>query len=152
MQKTAIGSGLAHGGSCSITKTCLPGRQALLVMKLIVVLLTAAFVNVSAEGLSQNVSYSGKECRHQVCFSGSGKTNRLPVRVQRAFIAARETCRRSKPAIFRCNNSSVCCSKSQPVDYMIRSKTILLFRKTADAVSEEPARSFHYQPTLPLRP
>ena len=43
--------------------------KTLLVMKLTFVLLTAAFLNVSATGLSQNVSFSGKNVQLTRIFS-----------------------------------------------------------------------------------
>jgi TonB-linked SusC/RagA family outer membrane protein len=141
MQKTAIGSGFARWGGCTITKTCLPGRQALLVMKLIVVLLTAAFVNVSAEGLSQSVSYSGKNADIRSVF--------LEVEKQTGYLFAYNDplLQSAKPVTIRASNLPLqqflsLLFKDQPVDYMIRSKTILLFRKTSDPVKEEPAKLF----------
>ena len=140
MQKTAIGSGIAHGGNRTITKTCLPVRQALLVMKLIVVLLTAAFLNVSAEGLSQNVSYAGKNADIRSVF--------LEVEKQTGylFVYNEPVLQNAKPVSVRANNLPLheflsLLFKEQPVDYMVRSKTILLFRKSPIAV-EAPARMF----------
>jgi TonB-linked SusC/RagA family outer membrane protein len=62
MPKTAIGGGLA----------CLSRRhftKPLLVMKLTVLLLTTAFLNVSANGLSQSVSFAGKDVSLEKVFS-----------------------------------------------------------------------------------
>src|SRR5882757_1326236 len=62
MQKTAFCGWPARGSNRRITKT-------LMVMKLMMVLLTAALMNVSAKGISQNVSYSGKDVPLEKVFS-----------------------------------------------------------------------------------
>lgn len=62
MLKTAICGWSAHGSNRHITKT-------LLVMKLTVFLLTVAILNVSAKGLSQTVTLSGKNISLEKVFS-----------------------------------------------------------------------------------
>ncbi|WP_127132866.1 SusC/RagA family TonB-linked outer membrane protein [Pseudoflavitalea rhizosphaerae] len=149
MQKTAIGSGVTHGGSRTITKTCLPGRQALLVMKLIVVLLTAAFVNVSAEGLSQKVSYSGKNADIKSVF--------LEVEKQTGylFVYNEPVLQSVKPVSIQASNLPLqqflgLLFNNQPIDFMVKSKTILLFRKTVEPTREEPARIIIGAPPPPV--
>ncbi|MGN6421342.1 MAG: SusC/RagA family TonB-linked outer membrane protein [Pseudobacter sp.] len=148
MQKTAIGSGNACGGNRSITKTCLPVRQALLVMKLIVVLLTAAFVNVSAKGLSQNVSYAAKNADLRSVF--------LEVEKQTGylFVYNEPVLQSAKPVSIRASNLPVMeflslLFKDQPVDFMVRSKTILLFRKSEIAPPAPPREFVIVGPVAP---
>lgn len=134
MQKTAIGSGAVQRNNRAITKTHLPVRQVLLVMKLIVVLLTATFMNVSANSFSQNVSYSGRNADIKTVLEEVEKQTGY------LFVYNEPVLQSAKPVSIRASNLPLQqflnqLFKDQPVDFMIRSKTIILFRKTR----EEPA-------------
>ena len=62
MTKTAFCGWITYGGIHPFTKI-------LLVMKLTVFFLTIAFLNVTAKGFSQNVTFSGKNVALETIFS-----------------------------------------------------------------------------------
>lgn len=116
MQKNAFRGWSTRGKTRYITQT-------VLVMRLTVFLLTAAFLNVSAEGLSQNVTLSGKhltlekvfkEVKHQTgyyfLYPEKALANVRPVDVQVENMPLREFL----DLVF----------KGQPLSYIIESKTI----------------------------
>jgi len=67
MHLIAIG-GFLRRQKTSITKICLPARQALLVMKLTIILLTVALFEANATGFSQSVSISERNVRLESVF------------------------------------------------------------------------------------
>jgi hypothetical protein len=66
MQKTAICRWPAHGGIHYVTKT-------LLVMKLTILFLTVALLHVQANGLSQTITFSGKDVAIKSVFTAVEK-------------------------------------------------------------------------------
>ena len=85
MTKTAYCGGATRGGTRRVTKI-------LLVMRLTALLLTAAFINVSAKGISQNITFSARsvplekvfgeikrQTGYSVLYSQAGLANSTPV-------------------------------------------------------------------------
>lgn len=121
MLKTAICRWPAQGSNTCITKT-------LLVMKLTIVLLTAVFLNVSANGLSQTVNLNTKDTPLEKVFE--------EVRKQTGFLFlypdnALSGC---KTVTIRAENMPLLrfldeLFKNQPLECIVASKTINVFRK-----------------------
>jgi TonB-dependent starch-binding outer membrane protein SusC len=122
MQKNALCGRLVHGNTCRITKM-------LLVMKLTFLLLTVALLNVSAEGISQNITYSGKNVSLVKVFREVEKQTGL------VFFYRKNLLDEAKPVSIEAVNASLTeflnqLFKNQLLDYSIESKTITLSRKT----------------------
>jgi TonB-dependent starch-binding outer membrane protein SusC len=128
MLKTAYCGGSTHGRIPHITKTCLSVRQVLLVMRLTVLLLTVACLQVAASGKAQNISFSGrnvplekliKEVQRQTgyvfLFEGKLLHGTTPVTIQAKGIPLTEFLEK----VF----------ENQPIKYMLVSKSIVLFGK-----------------------
>jgi len=126
MQKTAICRRSAYGGNRYVTKT-------LLVMKLTIIFLTVALLNVHAEGLSQTVTFSGKNVGIKSVFAAIEKQTGYffvyndplvkdlrTVTVQADKLPLKEFL----DLLF----------KDLQLDYTIRSRTILLFHKTPTVI------------------
>ncbi len=116
MTKTALCGWYVHGGNRHITKT-------LLVMKLTVFLLTAAFLNVSAKGVSQNVTLSGKNLPLEKVFAEVKKQTGYFI------LYSKEVVEKGKPvnieaADMPLSNFLDLVFKDQPLSYIIDSKTI----------------------------
>ena len=121
MQKTAFCRRPAYGGIRYVTKT-------LLVMKLTILFLTVALLNVHAKGLSQTVTFSGKNVGIKSVFAAVEKQTGY-------FFVYND------PLVKALGNVNVQADKlplkdfldllfrDLQLDYAIRSKTILLFRK-----------------------
>ena len=123
MQKSALCGWDARWGNRRITKT-------LLVMKLTFVLLTAAFLNVCAKGVSQNVSFSGENIALEKIF--------VVIERQTGFgiIYTDNTLVGAKPVSIRARNMALSkfldnVFRDQPLKYSIESKTITISRKMA---------------------
>lgn len=129
MQKTAFCCGSARGGVRRITKT-------LLVMKLTIILLTAALLNVHAKGLSQSITFSGKNIAIRSVFAAVEKQTGY------FFVYNDPLLKNFKTVTIRAVDIPLrqfldLLFKDQQVDYTIRSKTILLFRKSAATAAPE---------------
>src|SRR3954464_7202972 len=90
MQKTAIGSRsfarMLTSGHCNYRNL----HQTLLVMKLTIVLLTAAFLQVHASGRSQTITLSGKDLSLKKVFDAIQVQTGFPVfSSQKIFTTAR---------------------------------------------------------------
>lgn len=144
MAKTAICGWSALGSIRYITKTllslrasemrsqCTDRNSILLAMKLTFVLLTAAFLNVSASGISQNVSFSGqnvpltkvfdqvkKQTGYVITYTESVLAGTHPISLQVKNIPLEEFLKKLLA--------------DQPVSYLIDAKTILLVRKSTSS-------------------
>jgi TonB-linked SusC/RagA family outer membrane protein len=120
MQKTANGAGefLRMG---TLTKT-------LFVMKLTFALLTAAFIQVHASGLAQNVSIVGRDLPMKKLFTAIEKQTGYVVFCNRDLMAGIRPVSISAvkmPLVLLLSTVL----KDQPVDFFIRDKTIVLFEK-----------------------
>jgi len=118
MTKTAICGWPAHGGTRRITKT-------MFVMKLTVFLLTAAFLNVSATGVSQNVSFSAREASLEKVFAAVKKQTGYLVLYSQARLV------NSKPVTLEVKNMPLLqfldvLFEDQPFKYTIESHTIIV--------------------------
>lgn len=126
MQKTAYGRSVTamppgQRQRCRFTKT-------VLVMKLTVLLLTAAILNVHARSYAQHVTYTGKNVELQVLFS--------VIESQTGYLAAgsQEMFKQAKPVTVNVKDMPLetllqLILKDQPIGYTISGKTILLFQK-----------------------
>ncbi len=121
----AFRGGEAHGRNCYITKT-------LLVMRLTFFLLTAAFLNVSAKGLSQNITFSGKdvplekvlnEVKQQTGFVFFFKESSLQKAIPVTIEAVNQELEDFLKQVF----------KNQPLTYRIQDKTITIKAATITA-------------------
>ena len=126
----AICSWLDHRSRRYFTKT-------LLVMKLTIILLTAAFLNVSASGLSQNISFSGKDVPLRKVFS--------VIEAQTGYVvfSSKEVLTGSKPVSINVSNATLTSFldllfKGQPLSYTIDDKTIFVSKSSAIAGSSDP--------------
>jgi len=118
MTKTAFCGWPAHGGTRRITKT-------LRVMKLTVLLLTAAFLNVSAKGLSQNVTFSSKSATLEKVFTEVKKQTGYLILYSEARLS------NSKPVTLSVKNMPLLrfldlLFEDQPFHYTIESHTIIV--------------------------
>lgn len=118
MLKTAICGWSARGSSRHITKT-------LLVMKLTFVLLTAAFLNVTASGLSQQVSFSGKNVPvDKVLASVEKQTGYVFFYDEAILSAARPISIHADKMPLRAFLELVL--KDEPIEYVFKNKTVVL--------------------------
>jgi len=143
MQKTVICRRPAYGGIRYFTKT-------LLVMKLTIIILTVALLNVSAKGLSQTVTYSGrnvtvrsvlttveKQTGYFFVFNDSVLNDLKTVTIY----AKDRPLKEFLDEFF----------KYRLVDYTIRSKTILLYRKPPpDNPSASDVIVYELAPMIPV--
>ena len=104
-------------------------NQIVLVMKLTIVLLTVAILNVHAKGYSQHVTYTGKQVDLQKILSViESQTGYLTV-------GSVEMLKQTKPVSVDVKDMPLekflnLILKGQPIDYTISGKTILLSRKS----------------------
>ncbi|HEY8389229.1 MAG TPA: SusC/RagA family TonB-linked outer membrane protein [Parasegetibacter sp.] len=117
-------------------KTSLPVRQVLLVMKLTVLLLTVVFMNVTAASFSQGVSFNGKKADIKSVFREIEKQTGY------FFVYNEPVLQNTRPVSIKAENIPLLeflnlLFKDQPVDFMIKSKTILLFRKDREGLNSE---------------
>jgi TonB-linked SusC/RagA family outer membrane protein len=116
MLKTAFCGWTARGGTRHITKT-------LLVMKLTVFLITVACFHVTAEGISQNVTFSGKDVPIEKIFAVvKQQTGYL-------FFYQENTLKSAKPVTIVAKNKPLLqfldeVFSHQPLKYVVGSKTI----------------------------
>lgn len=119
MTKTAVCGWSSRGSTFCIAKP-------LLVMKLTVFLLTVAFLNVAAKGISQKVNFTGKNASLEEIF--------LVVKQQTGylFLYQENTLTKAKPVTIVANNQPLLdflnnIFKDQPLKYVIESKTINVY-------------------------
>jgi TonB-linked SusC/RagA family outer membrane protein len=146
MTKTAFCGGSARGSNRHITKT-------LLVMKLTVFLLTGACLNVTAKGVSQNVTFSGKEVALEKAFTEIEKQTGYLVLYSQAKLA------KSKAVSIEAKDMPLLqflevLFKDQPFKYTIESKTIIISpseeKNTPPAVAASSDRQ-RLSPPPPIR-
>jgi len=156
MQKTAIGKGDFLPDPAEVESRKQPWKQyprpwsnftkTLFVMKLTIALLTAAFIQVHAAGLAQNVSVNGRDLPMKKIFTVIEKQTGYVVFCNREILAA------TKPVTISATRMPLVLLlstilKDQPVDFFIRDKTIVLFEKNAP-----PQTSPSGEPDLRLPP
>mgnify|MGYP000944106245 CR=1 FL=1 len=113
-------------------KTSLSVRQVLLVMRLTALFLTVILMNVSAGTFSQVVSFEGEKADIKLVFREVEKQTGF------FFVYNEPVLQHTRPVSLKAQNIPLedflnLLFKDQPVDFMIKSKTILLFRKTGDS-------------------
>lgn len=123
MQNHAVCTRSAYGKRRYVTKT-------LLVMKLTVILLTIGLVNASATGVSQNVSFSGRNVDVEKIFS--------VVRKQTGYFFFYKVSMLddTRPVTLRVKDMPVesflkILFKDQPIDFTIENKAVIISRKPA---------------------
>ncbi len=133
---TEAGSGHTAKGFRAVTKT-------LLVMKLTIVLLTLGFLNVSAKGLSQNVTFSGEKVALKSVF--------LSVEKQTGFVFLyNEPVLKAAKAVSVSANGMLLedflkeIFKTQPLKYSIRGQSILIYPKPDFDRRPEPNETFYF--------
>jgi TonB-linked SusC/RagA family outer membrane protein len=127
MLKTAFSGRFPRGSNRHLAKT-------FLIMRLTIFLLTAAFLDVSATGLSQQITYSGKNIHLKKVFAEIKRQTGYSV------IYTDNTLRDTKPVTLKMENVPLTefldvLLKDQPVISIIESKTIIIYKKTASPVS-----------------
>lgn len=132
MRKTAVGYRYARGRRHRLTKT-------LLVMKLTVLLLTAAFLNVSAKVSSQSVTFTGKNVPLERVFGA------VKEQTGYFFLYPDNTLSNAQPVTINAQNMPLLeflelVFAKQPLKYSIESKTV----NVAKALSPAP------QPNIPV--
>lgn len=131
MQKAALCGWSARGSNRHITKT-------LLVMKLTMILLTVGFLNVHATGVSQNVSFSGKNVPlESVLLSLKKQTGFVFIYTDPVINAARPVTINAQDLPIEQFLSEV--FKSQPLRYEIKNKNIIIFLKPSGENKIPPA-------------
>lgn len=132
MKKNCLCGCLARGGNCRITKT-------LLVMKLTLVFLLAGFLSVSAEGFTQDITFSGKNVPLTKVLSSIEKQSNV------VFIYTDYVLKKSKPVSIQASKVPLveflsAVFKDQPLDFEISGNNIFvsLLPVTATAVPEIP--------------
>lgn len=143
MKKTTCGWP-AHGSNRHITKT-------LLVMKLTFFLLTAGFLNVYAKGISQNVTFSGKNVSLPSVFSSIKKQTGF------VFIYTDRVLQDAKPVTIKASETPLDqflaeLFEDQPLAYEISGKDIFVSRKPlAPLQSGSPKINDALDPPSPIR-
>lgn len=119
--------------STRLVKSCLT-TKTLLAMKLTFLLLTVTFLNVSAEGIAQSVSFSGKNIPLKTVFTA--------IRQQTGYRVAyaREVLEEAGPVSVEAKNMKLVdflnlVLKDQPVRYTIEQKTILIVEKPRSSIT-----------------
>lgn len=130
MPKTAICGGLTCPGRRRITKM-------LLVMKLTVLLLTTAFLHVSANGLSQTVTFSGKKVSLEKVFSVVERQTGY------VFLYTKDLLRDAATVTLAVHDQPIAqflekLFANQPIGYKLSVKSILLSRKPLSVVAAAP--------------
>lgn len=125
MQKNCFCGWSARGSNRHITKT-------MLVMKLTIVLLTIGFLNVSAEGVSQNVSFSGEKVSLKSVFHAVEKQTGF------VFLYNRPVLKECRPVTIAVTDMPLDnflkeIFNSQPLKYKIDGRSILVSPKSPDA-------------------
>lgn len=126
--------------------------KILLVMKLTMILLTAALVQVHAAGLAQSVTMSGKSLSLKQVFSTIEKQTGY------VMFSKKGTLANMKPVSFTVKEMPLrdflnAVLKDQPLEYVISGKTIMLTRKAVAptiALREEPAAPVEEVQRLPI--
>ncbi|HRQ50383.1 MAG TPA: TonB-dependent receptor plug domain-containing protein, partial [Agriterribacter sp.] len=121
MQKFVYGYRIPWWRSCNLTKT-------LLVMKLTILFLTAACLNVYASGVSQTVTLSGKNVELKKVFTAIKKQTGYVVFYNRSDLNG------TTPVSLSTHDMPLrdfldVMLKDQPLDYKIEDRTIMLYRK-----------------------
>ncbi len=150
MTKTAFCGWFTHGGTRPFTKI-------LLVMKLTVFFLTVAFLNVTAKGFSQNVTFSGKNVALETIFSAvKQQTGYL-------FLYQETDLSKAKPITVQATNEPLLqflenVFRNQPLKYLIGSKTISIYpavqptaNSAAVVISSDPLPPFPVSGTILTR-
>jgi len=120
--------------------TCLSRRRLtklLLVMKLTVLLLTTAFLHVSANGLSQTVTFSGKKVSLEKVFSVVERQTGY------VFLYTKDLLRDAAPVTLDVHDQPIAqflekLFANQPIGYKLSVKSILLSRKPLSVVAAAP--------------
>ncbi len=130
--QNVVSSSHRRGESAACRKLLPAGRKLkpiLLGMKLTVLLLTAAFLNVSARSFSQNISFTGSnvpiekvfaECKKQTGYSFLYPSSLLTIAHPVTIHASNVPLEQFLKELF----------KTQPIGYEINNRSILLFQKT----------------------
>lgn len=123
------------------TKTCLKpivGRQTLRIMKLTAILLTLAFLHVRADGLSQTVTFSGKNIMLEKVFTViKQQTGYMFLYTADVFEDAKKVSLRVKDATIE--EVLKLALKDQPLGYHIENKTIIISRIRAVVENKPPS-------------
>jgi len=158
MQKTAFGEGKIMlyprtAALCEKARHFFPvlrGRltKTLLVMKLLIVLMTVALVQVQASGRAQNVSISGRQLPMKKVFAAIEDQTGYVVFCNRDVLAL------TRPVSIEATHMPLqlllrTVLMDQPVDFFIKDRTIVLFeKKKAPIVSDAPADSAMAPPPI----
>jgi TonB-linked SusC/RagA family outer membrane protein len=143
MQKAAFCGWPARGSNRRITKT-------LLIMKLTTLLLTAAFLNVSAKGVSQTVSFSGKNVPIENVFSAVKKQTGFVFIYEESVLEPVKTI--SIQAMkMPLTEFLTLLLKDLPIKFTLHRSTILLSRKPRADASPSPPPD-HADVVIPLSP
>lgn len=105
--------------------------QTLLVMKLTIVLLATAFLNIHANGLSQNVSFSGKDVGLEKVFAELKKQTGF------GFFYKETVLNNTKPVTIKAENIPLkdfldLLLKDQPLKYSIKARSVIITSKSAN--------------------
>lgn len=142
-------NGLADGITSLCVSAC-PRRhwlfKTMLVMKITIVLLTAACLQVSASGYSQNVTFSGKDVPLKKIFKAVEKQTGY------VFFYDAGLLRKISPVSVDVKNVSLSafldeCFKNRPIEYMFENKTIFIVEKQ---VKTAPVPAINAAPALPV--
>ncbi|MBN8666757.1 MAG: SusC/RagA family TonB-linked outer membrane protein [Chitinophagales bacterium] len=113
-------------------QTCLPARQALLIMKFTAIFLFAAALNVSAKGYAQQVTLSLKEVSIEEAFK------EIERQTGYSFVYSKTQISQARKLTLKVKNMNLedvleLCFKDQPLTYTVRNKFIVVKQKTLQA-------------------
>ncbi|HEV8285036.1 MAG TPA: carboxypeptidase-like regulatory domain-containing protein, partial [Chitinophagaceae bacterium] len=118
------------------TKTRLPGRQAWMMMKLTLILLTAFCVQLSAKGFSQGITISEKEASLEKVINEISRQSGYNIFYTESIL------QQAKKITIDVTNVSLTealdlCFKDQPLTYTITGKTIIIKQKPEPKKKDE---------------
>jgi TonB-linked SusC/RagA family outer membrane protein len=124
-------------------------RQNWLAMKLTIILMMAAFLQLSATGVSQTVNFSGRDVSLKKVFSV------IKDQTGNVFFYDAALLREAKPVTVELKNATLETAlneifKNQPLTWLIENKTITIIKKTLPTISE--MASVASTPALPPPP
>ncbi len=113
-----------------LTKTCLPARQALLIMKLTILFIVLGLLTARAEGLSQTITFSGNNVAITKVFNAVEKQTGFTIFANKGLLKGVKPISLSvkdMPLTEFLDNAF----RNQPIDYEINNKTIFIKEKPA---------------------
>lgn len=131
-----------------LTKTCLPGRQALRMMKLTTIFMLVAFLTASAGGRSQIISISAKKLAFAKVLAEIQKQSGYE------FLYSSQLIKNARSVDINVKNADIdevlrLCFRNQPFEYSIIGKTVVL-KSASSANQAENSHKVSVPPAPPI--